>query len=552
MGMGYRAGAGGGSRDPGTQRPVGPGGSVGRNLDKRKGKARESARWRYRPAFSAAVGLAVVALPVALAVGVAVFIEVLVSEPASSIGRALWWIGVLGLSIVVLVVCAHVARRALTLSILLRIGLLFPGVAPKRAAVARRAASARDLGRRVDASRSEEVAGDSVVAAERIVELAARLSANDRKTRGHAERVRTLTELVADKLRLADPDRDRLRWAALLHDVAKLAVHPDFLNKQQDLVRRHPLEGPSLTAPLSDRPSDGASPIAAQHDGTEYLSGGAGDTSSLGGQIVAVVDAYDVMTSVQSYRGPILPDAARAKLARLAGSQFDPAVVRAFLAIPVRRLRCPPLARIASLRLGRDGPKLAVLGRIAAALIVVGSIVGLTSWRPWVAQQGVVALAARAGNADSPSSGALVPGAASGDKRGPSSRKRTNAGPSTKSRSGGRAANQRDRKGRVPGGGTATSSGGKQNSLTGFPALLIGFPWLFAGVPTTTTTSPGPGSNSPPLPTTTTAPPPTTTTTAPPPTTTTTPVPPTTTPTTSPSPPTTTPTPPTTTPTTTP
>jgi putative nucleotidyltransferase with HDIG domain len=516
---------------------------MGRNRNEREGKVSESARWRCRPAVSAAVGLAVVALPLSLAVGVAVLIELLVSEPSSSVGRAVWWIGVLSLSIVVLVVCAQVARQALSLSVLLKMGLVFPGEAPKRVAVARRAASTRNLGRRLDEWRSKGVADEPVVAAERIVELAACLSAHDRKTRGHAERVGALADLVADELRLPDPDRDRLRWAALLHDVGKLAVHPDILNKQgplssseQHLVRRHPLEGARLTEPLSDWLGDWASTIAEhheRHDGTGYPFGLAGDAISLGGRIVAVVDAYDVMTSVHSYKRPISPDAARAELARLAGSQFDPAVVRAFLAIPVRRLRrLLPLAWIGSLPFGDDGPELAVLGRTAAALIVVGSIVGLTSWRPWAAQDGVVALAAHAGGSAGgqsstavyPSSGASMPRATDGDKGSPGSQTGANAGPSTKSRSGGGSADQRDRGGTVRGalswvyrpGGASTSSGNKQKGATGFPGPR-------GADPSPSTTSPPPTTTtSPPPPTTTTSPPPPTTTTAPPPTTTTT------------------------------
>ena len=452
---------------------------------------------------------------------------------------------------------ARVARRALALSVLLKMRLVFPGEAPKRVAVALRATSTRGFRRRPDEPRSKEVADEPVVAAERIVELAACLSAQNRKTRGHAERVRALTDLVAEELRLPDPDRDRLRWAALLHDMGKLAEHPDFLNKQasvssreHDLVRRHPLEGVGLTAPFSDWLGDWASTIAQKHeryDGTGYPLGLAANAISPGGRIVAVIDAYDDMTSVQSYKGPISSDAARAELARLAGSQFDPGVVRAFLAIPVRRLRRLPHARTASLPFGNDGPQLAKLGRSAAVLIVVGAIVGLTSWKPWVAQDGSVALAAHAGgqggSADFPSSGALTHQAEDREKGSPASQARAKAGPSTKSRSG-RSADEHDKR-TVPGAATSSSSGSKQSRLTGFLGLFAGLEGVLGEVPSTTTTTspPGPGSTAPPHTTTTTSRPPPTTTTAPPPTTTTTsPPPPTTTPTTTPPPPTTTPT----------
>jgi putative nucleotidyltransferase with HDIG domain len=234
---------------------------------------------------------------------------------------------------------------------------------------------------------------EPVLAAESIVSLAASLSAHDRKTRGHTERVRALTDLVADELGLAENDRDRLRWSALLHDVGKLAVHPDILNKEGslsdeewDLIRQHPIEGAKLTAPLAGWLGPWSATIAEHHehyDGSGYPYGLAGDSISLGGRIVSVVDAYDVMTSTRSYKSPCSPEAARMELARCAGTQFDPVVVRAFLAVPVRNLRSLlPLSWLGSLRIGDFGSPLAVAGRVAVALLVAGGIVGITASKP--------------------------------------------------------------------------------------------------------------------------------------------------------------------------
>ncbi len=208
------------------------------------------------------------------------------------------------------------------------------------------------------------------MAAEKIVSLAATLSAHDRKTRGHAERVRAYTDLMAEELRLPDDDRDRLRWSALLHDVGKLTVHADVLNKagqlsedEWELMRQHPLEGAKLTAPLAGWLGQWANTIAEHHerfDGRGYPHGLGGHDISTGGRIVAVADSYDTMTSVRSYNKPMSTDAARAELAACAGAQFDPVIVRAFLAVSVSRLRAvAPLAWLGSLPFGNLGPQLA-------------------------------------------------------------------------------------------------------------------------------------------------------------------------------------------------
>jgi putative nucleotidyltransferase with HDIG domain len=375
------------------------------NTDLDEQSAESTARWRQRPAIAAVVRIAIVAIPLAVSVSVAVIFENVVPQPHAVFARVWWWIGVLGSSTVVLLGGEHLARRALPLAALLQVGMLFPGVAPKRLAVAKRAASTRGLERRLEEALSVGLNDEPVLAAESIVSLAASLSAHDRKTRGHTERVRALTDLVADELGLPEADRDRLRWSALLHDVGKLAVHPDILNKEGslsdeewELIRRHPLEGAKLTAPLAAWLGPWSATIAEHHeryDGSGYPFGLVGDSISLGGRILSVVDAYDDMTSTRSYKNPCSPEAARMELASCAGTQFDPVVVRAFLAVPVRSLRSLlPLSWLGSLPFGDLGSPLAVAGQAAVALLVAGGIVGITASRPWDSHSGPAAAAA--------------------------------------------------------------------------------------------------------------------------------------------------------------
>ena len=218
---------------------------------------------------------------------------------------------------------------------------------------------------------------EPVLAAEKILALAGALNAHDRLTRGHGERVRAYTDLIADELDLSPSDRDRLRWSALLHDIGKLAVHPHVLNKpdklsdeEWEVIKRHPLEGAKLTAPLAAWLGEWASTIAEHHekfDGSGYPYGLAGHDISLGGRIVAVADCYDTMTAIRTHKRPMSPAAARAELAACAGKHFDPKVVRAFLDVSIGRLRpvAGPLSWLGSLPFVRNVPR---LGQAVSAL----------------------------------------------------------------------------------------------------------------------------------------------------------------------------------------
>jgi hypothetical protein len=225
------------------------------------------------------------------------------------------------------------------------------------------------------------------VAAEKIVTLAATLSAHDRTTRGHAERVRALTDMIAEELNLPPPHRDRLRWSSLLHDIGKLAVHPDILNKdgalsaeEWEIIRRHPLEGGRLTAPIAPWLGEWANTIAEHHerfDGRGYPYGLSGRRISLGGRIVAVADSYDVMTSMRSYKRPMAPDKARQELATCAGTQFDPEVVRAFLAVSVWRLRlAAPFSWLGSLWSTKVVGAAARISTVTGHSVIAGAVAG--------------------------------------------------------------------------------------------------------------------------------------------------------------------------------
>jgi hypothetical protein len=357
---------------------------------RRSTRDRTEDRWHGRPILSAVVSVVFIT-PIALSIVSATIAAHVLPHPRGTDWWLGWWAVVLGVPTVMLVATDRIARRALPLAVLLKMTMVFPDRAPKRLAVARKSGSTRDLARRVEEARTHGVADEPVLAAEKILALAGALNAHDRLTRGHGERVRAFTDLIAEELDLPTDDRDRLRWSALLHDIGKLAVHPDILNKPGKLnedewaiIKGHPLEGAELTAPLAPWLGQWANTIAEHHekyDGTGYPYGLTGNEISLGGRIVAVADCYDTMTAIRTYRQPISREAARNELAACAGSHFDPTVVRAFLDVSIGRIRpvAGPLAWLGSLPFVGNFPQIgqvvAIIGRAGAATVTVAGAV---------------------------------------------------------------------------------------------------------------------------------------------------------------------------------
>jgi hypothetical protein len=155
--------------------------------------------------------------------------------------------------------------------------------------------------------------------------------------------------VIGEELGLSGEELDLLRWAAFLHDVGKVTIPAEVLNKTEtltdeewELVRRHPDEGARIAAPLRPWLGEWFRAIAEHHehwDGGGYPRGLKGEEIGFGARIVAVADAFDVMTALRSYRTPVNPDAARRELVNERGHHFDPAVVRALLNCSLGRLR---------------------------------------------------------------------------------------------------------------------------------------------------------------------------------------------------------------------
>nr|WP_276308927.1 HD domain-containing phosphohydrolase [Euzebya rosea] len=267
--------------------------------------------------------------------------------------------------------------------------LAFPDNAPSRYKVARRTAGIRNLEQRVRDAREQGLEDDPSKAAEEILVLVTALSNHDKRTRGHSERTHLFTAMLSDELKLSKADRDRLTWAAMVHDIGKLEVRAETLNKpgkpdeaEWEELRSHPGHGARICEPLRPWLGEWYDAIGHHHerwDGTGYPGRLAGTDISYGGRIVAVADAYEVITAARSYKKAMSPEEARKELVRSAGSHFDPTIVRAFLNISLGRLRwaAGPLSWLSNMPFFEGAVPL--LGRVPSAVrTAVGAASALT------------------------------------------------------------------------------------------------------------------------------------------------------------------------------
>lgn len=350
--------------------------------------------WRRRPLLSWGLRLLIFAVPIAFSFGVALWLSRALPRAHGPWTAALWIVIVAIGSLLTLVVFERAARRLLPLAALLNVSLLFPDKAPARFAVARRAGTPRELRERMEAARASGHA-DRAQDLATVIELVLALNVHDRASRGHSERVRVFTDLLTTELKMPEEDRARLRWAALLHDVGKLEVPASLLNKPSEpdkdewvVLRRHPEDGARMIAPLLPWLGEWGAAVVQHHeryDGTGYPHGLRGTEISLAARIVSVADVYEVMTAPRPYKRPMSVVASRRELVRVAGTQLDPAMVRAFLNISSGNLwrtigigawvaQIPTLGGLWSGFGSWLGTGVATIG--AVGIVAVGGIVG--------------------------------------------------------------------------------------------------------------------------------------------------------------------------------
>ncbi len=344
-----------------------------------------ASRWERRPWAARLLRVTVLVVPIVASIVAGYLLTALLPTVAGrwpSIGR---WLGITALSTVVLVFTDRFARRLLPLARLLDLTLLFPDRAPSRFSIALRTGTTAQLERKIAAVQRGEtkLAEAPADAARELIELVAALGRHDRLTRGHSERVRAYSQLIGEQVGMSEIELDRLRWAGLLHDIGKLRVPTEILNKPGRLtdeefaiIKQHPEHGRVLAGGLAGWLGESIRAVWEHHerwDGKGYPRGLTGTEAALPSRIVSVADTYDVITSLRSYKKATPASAARAELARCAGSQFDPDVVRAFMNVSLGSLRrvMGPLSWLAHLTLFPRQLIASAVPQAAAALTVV-------------------------------------------------------------------------------------------------------------------------------------------------------------------------------------
>ena len=204
------------------------------------------------------------------------------------------------------------------------------------------------------------------------LDLAAQaLDARDKYTESHSIRVAEMAGRLGEHLELGDPECELIRTAGALHDLGKIGVRDDILNKpgplseeEWEIMRRHPDIGADMIAQHSALAE--VAPIVRHHherwDGSGYPAGLKGDVIPFGARILAVADSYDTITGTRLYRPSMMtPIEGVEDISRRANHWYDPNVVDALRELhglkPLEVVNRPEVPRrVTTIRVLRSSP----------------------------------------------------------------------------------------------------------------------------------------------------------------------------------------------------
>jgi putative nucleotidyltransferase with HDIG domain len=172
------------------------------------------------------------------------------------------------------------------------------------------------------------------------------LEAKDPYLRGHSARVADFSAMVAAELGMADEQVEIVRTGGRLHDIGKIGIREEILNKHGPLtdeefehVKAHPITGSDILAPLTHL-GPVIDYVRSHHerwDGRGYPDGLAGDAIPMGARIIGAVEIYDALTTSRPYQEKMTPELAVERLRDLIGTVIDPRVHRALQQVVARR-----------------------------------------------------------------------------------------------------------------------------------------------------------------------------------------------------------------------
>ncbi len=182
------------------------------------------------------------------------------------------------------------------------------------------------------------------------------IEARDPYTSGHSRRVAHYSQLIARAVGLSGQQVERVRIAALLHDVGKIhEIYAPLLQKPEkltpaewEIMQGHPIKSAELVMTVSHL-EDIVLPVRHHHenwDGSGYPDGLAGDRIPLASRIVLFADTIDAMTTDRPYRKALGESQVRAELTKYRGKQFDPDICAKLLSSPMFGLLFAPGQRI--------------------------------------------------------------------------------------------------------------------------------------------------------------------------------------------------------------